>query len=73
MEGKEVRFGIGSSTLTAVVTSNTATGSNNSMDDSYTSLGGMVLLVNMLLESSYSEVWGLVFTAWSWPLRSPCF
>jgi potassium-transporting ATPase potassium-binding subunit len=49
MEGKEVRFGIGSSTLTAVVTSNTATGSNNSMDDSYTSLGGMVLLMNMLL------------------------
>ena len=49
MEGKEVRFGIGSSTLTAVVTSNTATGSNNSMDDSYTSLGSMVLLVNMLL------------------------
>ncbi|HEY6767050.1 MAG TPA: potassium-transporting ATPase subunit KdpA [Candidatus Sulfotelmatobacter sp.] len=49
MEGKEVRFGVGGSTLTAVVTSNTATGSNNSMDDSYTSLGGMVLLVNMLL------------------------
>jgi K+-transporting ATPase ATPase A chain len=49
MEGKEVRYGIGSSTLTAVVTSNTATGSNNSMDDSYTSVGGMVLLVNMLL------------------------
>ena len=49
MEGKEVRFGIGSSALTAVVTSNTATGSNNSMHDSYTSLGGMVLLVNMLL------------------------
>jgi potassium-transporting ATPase potassium-binding subunit len=49
MEGKEVRFGIGGSTLTAVVTSNAATGSNNSMHDSYTSLGGMVLLVNMLL------------------------
>ncbi len=49
MEGKEVRFGIGGSTLTAVVTSNTATGSYNSMHDSYTSLGGMVLLVNMLL------------------------
>ena len=49
MEGKEVRFGIGGSTLTAVVTSNTATGSTNSMPDSYTSLGGMVLLVNMLL------------------------
>jgi len=49
MEGKEVRFGIGGSTLTAVVTSNTATGSYNSMHDSYTSLGGMALLVNMLL------------------------
>jgi potassium-transporting ATPase potassium-binding subunit len=49
MEGKEVRFGVGGSTLTAVVTSNTATGSYNSMHDSYTSLGGMVLLVNMLL------------------------
>jgi len=49
MEGKEVRFGIGGSTLAAVVTSNAATGSNNSMHDSYTSLGGMVLLVNMLL------------------------
>jgi K+-transporting ATPase ATPase A chain len=40
MEGKEVRFGIAGSTLTAVVTSNTATGSNNSMHDSYTSFGG---------------------------------
>ena len=49
MEGKEVRFGIGGSTLTAVVTSNTATGSYNSALDSYTSLGGMVLLINMLL------------------------
>jgi len=49
MEGKEVRFGIGSSTLTAVVTSNTATGSNNAMHDSFTALGGMVLLVNLLL------------------------
>ena len=49
MEGKEVRFGIGGSVLTAVVTSNTATGSNNAMHDSFTSLGGLVLLVNLLL------------------------
>ncbi len=49
MEGKEVRFGITGSTLTAVVTSNTATGSYNSMHDSFSSLGGMALLVNMLL------------------------
>jgi potassium-transporting ATPase potassium-binding subunit len=49
MEGKEVRFGITSSILAAVTTSNGATGSYNSMHDSYTPLGGMVPLVNMLL------------------------
>jgi potassium-transporting ATPase potassium-binding subunit len=49
MEGKEVRFGIGASTLAAVVTSNTATGSANAADDSFSSLGGMVVLTNMLL------------------------
>ncbi|MBZ5645721.1 MAG: potassium-transporting ATPase subunit KdpA [Acidobacteriia bacterium] len=49
MEGKEVRFGIAQSVLTAVVTSNGATGSYNSMHDSYTPLGGAMLLVNMLL------------------------
>ena len=49
MEGKEVRFGVTGSTLTAVVTSNTATGSYNSMHDSFSSLGGMILLMNMLL------------------------
>jgi len=49
MEGKEVRFGIGSSVLAAVVTSNGATGSYNSMHDSYQPLGVLVPLVNMLL------------------------
>ncbi len=49
MEGKEVRFGIGGSVLAAVTTSNGATGSYNSMHDSYTPLGGLVTLVNMLL------------------------
>jgi len=49
MEGKEVRFGIGGSALAAVTTSNGATGSYNSMHDSYTPLGGMVTIVNMLL------------------------
>ncbi len=49
MEGKEVRFGISSSVLTAVTTSNGATGSYNSMHDSYAPLAGLVLLVNMLL------------------------
>jgi potassium-transporting ATPase potassium-binding subunit len=49
MEGKEVRFGIGGSVLAAVTTSNGATGSYNSMHDSYMPLGGAVPLVNMLL------------------------
>jgi K+-transporting ATPase ATPase A chain len=49
MEGKEVRFGVGGSALTAVVTSNTATGSTNASDDSLVSLAGMVVLTDMLV------------------------
>ena len=49
MEGKEVRFGVGDSVLTAVVTSNTSTGSYNSMHDSYQPLGVLVPLVFLLL------------------------
>jgi K+-transporting ATPase ATPase A chain len=49
MEGKETRFGVGGSVLAGITTSNGATGSYNSMHDSYTPLGGGVLLANMLL------------------------
>jgi potassium-transporting ATPase potassium-binding subunit len=49
MEGKEVRFGVGESVLTAIVTSNTSTGSYNSMHDSYQPLGVAVPLVFLLL------------------------
>jgi len=49
MEGKEMRFGIAGSVLAAVTTSNGATGSYNSMHDSYTPLGGLVTILNMLL------------------------
>jgi K+-transporting ATPase ATPase A chain len=49
MEGKEVRFGVGGSVLAAVVTSNGATGSYDSMHGSYQPLGVLVPLVNMLL------------------------
>ena len=49
MEGKETRFGVADSVLTAVVTSNGATGSYDSMHDSFEPLGVMVPLVNMLL------------------------
>jgi len=49
MEGKETRFGISGSVLTAITTSNGATGSYNAMHDSFTPLGGMIPLGNMLL------------------------
>lgn len=49
MEGKETRFGIGSTVLTAITTSNGATGSYNAMHDSFMPLGGMFPLFNMLL------------------------
>ena len=49
MEGKEVRFGVGESVLTAVVTSNASTGSYNSMHDSFQPLGVLVTLGSMLL------------------------
>lgn len=49
MEGKEMRFGIGGSTLVAETTSNTSTGSTNSMHDSYTPLGGSIPVLNMLM------------------------
>ncbi|MEO8540820.1 MAG: potassium-transporting ATPase subunit KdpA [bacterium] len=48
MEGKEVRFGIGQSTLWADTTTLASNGSVNSMHDSYTPIGGLVPFVNML-------------------------
>jgi K+-transporting ATPase ATPase A chain len=48
MEGKETRFGIGSSALWATATTAASNGSVNSMHDSYTPLGGLVPLANML-------------------------
>ncbi len=49
MEGKEVRFGIVDSALWATVTTDTSCGAVNSMHDSYTPLGGMLPLANMML------------------------
>jgi K+-transporting ATPase ATPase A chain len=49
MEGKEVRFGIANSALFATVTTDASCGAVNSMHDSFTPLGGMVPLVNILL------------------------
>ncbi|MGB6460894.1 MAG: potassium-transporting ATPase subunit KdpA [Candidatus Acidiferrum sp.] len=49
MEGKEVRFGIANSALFATVTTDASCGAVNSMHDSYTPLGGMVPMVNIML------------------------
>jgi potassium-transporting ATPase potassium-binding subunit len=49
MEGKEVRFGIANSALYATVTTDASCGAVNSMHDSFTPLGGMVPLINIML------------------------
>ncbi len=48
MEGKEVRFGIANSALYATVTTDASCGAVNSMHDSFTPLGGLVPLFNIL-------------------------
>ncbi|MGA2966221.1 MAG: potassium-transporting ATPase subunit KdpA [Terriglobales bacterium] len=52
MEGKEVRNGIASSALFATVTTDASCGANNSQHDSFTPLGGMVPLVNIMLSET---------------------
>jgi potassium-transporting ATPase potassium-binding subunit len=49
MEGKEVRFGIANSTLFATLTTDASCGAINGWHDSYTPLGGMVPLANMMM------------------------
>jgi K+-transporting ATPase ATPase A chain len=49
MEGKEVRFGIANSALFATATTDASCGAVNSMHDSFTPLGGMIPLINIML------------------------
>src|SRR5229473_2886691 len=49
MEGKEVRYGITVSALQEVTTTATSTGTVMSFHDSYTPLGGLVLITNIAL------------------------
>ncbi|EZP28256.1 potassium-transporting ATPase subunit KdpA [Microbacterium oleivorans] len=49
MEGKEARFGIVGSTIFGSTSTLTSTGAVNSMHDSYTALGGMMPMLNMML------------------------
>jgi potassium-transporting ATPase potassium-binding subunit len=48
MEGKEVRNGIANSALFATITTDASCGAVNSMHDSYTPMGGLVLLFNIM-------------------------
>ncbi|MER7189271.1 potassium-transporting ATPase subunit KdpA [Streptomyces flaveolus] len=49
MEGKEVRFGIGGSSIFAVSTTLTSTGAVDSFHSSFTGLGGGITLLGMML------------------------
>ncbi|WP_370673804.1 potassium-transporting ATPase subunit KdpA [Pleomorphomonas sp. PLEO] len=49
MEGKETRFGTALSALFAVITTAASCGAVNAMHDSFTALGGMVPMINMML------------------------
>ena len=49
MEGKEVRFGIANSVLFATATTDASCGAVNGMHDSFTPMGGLVPLVNIML------------------------
>jgi K+-transporting ATPase ATPase A chain len=48
MEGKEQRFGVVGSTLFGTASTLTSTGAVNSMHDSFTALGGMMPMLNMM-------------------------
>jgi K+-transporting ATPase ATPase A chain len=48
MEGKELRFGISASSLFSVVTTAASCGAVNAMHDSFTAIGGMIPLINIL-------------------------
>ena len=52
MEGKEVRFGIANSALFATITTDASCGAINSWHDSFTPLGGMIPLVNIMLSET---------------------
>ncbi len=53
LEGKEMRFGVAGSSLFASVTTAATTGSVNSMHASYTPLGGLVPLAQMMLNNVF--------------------
>jgi len=49
MEGKEVRFGVSQSSLFSSLTTDASCGAVNTMHDSLTPLGGMMVLINLMM------------------------
>jgi K+-transporting ATPase ATPase A chain len=49
MEGKEVRFGVSQSSLFSTITTDASCGAVNTMHDSLTPLGGMVVMINLMM------------------------
>ncbi|MFS0780250.1 potassium-transporting ATPase subunit KdpA [Bacillus sp. 1P06AnD] len=56
MEGKEVRIGVGDSSFYSVVTTAAETGAVNTMHDTLTPIGGLVPLMNMMLNTVFGGV-----------------
>lgn len=56
MEGKEVRLGTVMTSLFATVTTASETGGVNAMHDTFTPIGGMIPLVNMMLNTVFGGV-----------------
>ncbi|WP_179037870.1 potassium-transporting ATPase subunit KdpA [Paenibacillus sp. URB8-2] len=56
MEGKEARFGAAQSALYSVVTTASESGAVNTMHDTLTPVGGLIAIVNMMLNTVFGGV-----------------
>lgn len=56
MEGKETRFGVAQSALFTTVTTAFTTGTVNNMHDTLTPLGGMVPMLNMMINTVFGGI-----------------
>ncbi|MDF2505042.1 potassium-transporting ATPase subunit KdpA [Clostridium sp.] len=56
MEGKELRFGVGLSSLFTTITTATSAGAVNNMHDSLTPIGGLVALMNIMLNVIFGGI-----------------
>jgi K+-transporting ATPase ATPase A chain len=63
MEGKEVRNGVSQSSLFATITTDASCGAVNTMHDSLTPLGGMMVLINLMWARWSLAAWARACTA----------